>query len=63
MSKSAPVSRKTAVHPDDEIERQVKQATALIRAAERALTRHAKKTRTVFIGRDARAAVKASSGD
>jgi hypothetical protein len=55
------MSPKIILQPD-EIERQVKETRALIRAAERALARHAKKTRTVFIGRAGSVEVK-GSGD
>jgi hypothetical protein len=49
MIRSAVVSPKIAAKAT-EVTRQVKETRALIRAADRALIRHAKKTRTVFIG-------------
>ena len=62
MSRGATVTPKIVFQPD-EVARQVKETRALIRAAERALMRHTKKTRTIFIGRAGNAAVKVPSDE
>ncbi len=62
MSRDTTVSPKIIVQSND-IARQVKETRALIRAAERALARHTKKTRTVFIGRTGSVAVKAADDE
>lgn len=51
MNRSAVVSPKIVSRPED-VSRNVKETRALIRAANNAVRDHAKKTRTVFIGRD-----------
>ncbi len=60
MNRSGTVNPKRVLNAAQALERQVKGTRILIRAADRALSQHAKKTRTVFIGREANDAKRAN---